>query len=762
MTRQFSAGVMCLSLLLGTASVVSTASSAHAFIEDVDVSTRNDSPVATPSASPQTDGVAWDGAIGSDSGFVVGNISNAWDVDGTKRAVSNFVAFDLASGRLMPRLPSFNGEIKTVALSDDRSTVYLGGLFTRVNGVPRYRLAALDASTLSLKPWAPSSDYLIHDIEILNNTAYIGGKFSNINGVARTNVAALDATSGQLLPWYPRVDGRVLSISASRKYDAVALGGQFTRIGWAIRRGWGVVGRTNATAQFWSNQDVMDASGDGNGIYSIKNDGDNFYAVGYSFGRGFFDNRFEGAAKYNIARRGLDWVYGCWGDTYDVAVTSDSVLLAGHQHDCEGLKNGIPFRKPWIYNPAMAVTKERTQTNTAFEKDWVGLPAPEVADWNVQMRSSDFTGLNQKAWSVETADGWTMLAGEFDQVMGKDRRGIALFRHRNRGGVSSAPVRPASLQVSLNEREGTADISVPINHDPDNRALTYAISVNGKVVATKTADSQWFDEGNLSFSGIPLDQGKNEVSVIVRDADGTSISATEVVQNGEDVDGGNGGDGTAYSKMTSELRAQHYWRFDDNDVEVPTDPGSARLSKISSTEASTEPGHVGNGLSINSPKGGYVAPPSRSPKSFTYELWAKISGPGTLVAFGSDNTADPTYYDRILGVTNDGKIAAGVFDGRGKTIVGPFVQDGKWHHIAMRSSLSTGTALYVDGRKVREDSNMRPTLDYSGFVRLGGVKSSQWGIANNYVANAVVDEFAIYGRALRSAEVKAHFESAQK
>lgn len=71
-------------------------------------------------------------------------------------------------------------------------------------------------------------------MEVIADRLYVGGNFTDVNGETRLRVAAVDAASGALLPWAPPVGGQVWSLAATA--TSVAIGGTFPSVGGAVRR----------------------------------------------------------------------------------------------------------------------------------------------------------------------------------------------------------------------------------------------------------------------------------------------------------------------------------------------------------------------------------------------------------------------------------------------------------------------------------------------------------------------------------------------
>jgi trimeric autotransporter adhesin len=117
-------------------------------------------------------------------------------------------------------------------------SVYLGS---------RTNLLVVDRSTGDVKTWAlklatASGPGMLDTLALAGTTLYAGGGFRSILGKARNSVAALDASTGALLPWAPSVIGslagdppEVDTLLATG--STLILGGNFVRVAGQARQG---------------------------------------------------------------------------------------------------------------------------------------------------------------------------------------------------------------------------------------------------------------------------------------------------------------------------------------------------------------------------------------------------------------------------------------------------------------------------------------------------------------------------------------------
>jgi hypothetical protein len=139
-------------------------------------------------------------AVSADGSMLyVGGTFNA--VDGV--AVKNFAVVSTADGSLIAGFQhKFTTAVHVIKVGPD--LVYVGGSFTAVDGVAHANLVAINPSTGALDPnWNPSANDVVRSMAFASDgtTMFIGGIFTQMDGVSRQSVARVDMTTGALNAW---------------------------------------------------------------------------------------------------------------------------------------------------------------------------------------------------------------------------------------------------------------------------------------------------------------------------------------------------------------------------------------------------------------------------------------------------------------------------------------------------------------------------------------------------------------------------------
>ena len=189
----------------------------------------------SPDPTWMTNGPVKDIVLGGNNAYLGGTFTEARtqrDAAGTPRA--RLAAFDRATGALNTAFnASVSGSVETLAISSDGSTLYLGGLFTAVNGVARQNLAAVDAATGSVRTgFRADADNTVRALAYSGGYLFAGGSFGKIGGTSRRRLAKMNGTSGILAPWTPGAsEQRVNALDVSADGSRLYVGGAFAALG---------------------------------------------------------------------------------------------------------------------------------------------------------------------------------------------------------------------------------------------------------------------------------------------------------------------------------------------------------------------------------------------------------------------------------------------------------------------------------------------------------------------------------------------------
>jgi hypothetical protein len=169
--------------------------------------------------------------------YVGGKFTELIDTDGTVLARNHLAAVSAADGHVLPWNPGANGTVRTMAVSIDGNSVYIGGDFTSLGGAPRAHVAAMAAIAPSsattsgtVRAWSPNTDGIVYGVTQIGSRVYLGGAFLHVGGHGRPRLASVSAASGALTSWHPKVDGAVRALLPAAGGSTLFIGGSFHHV----------------------------------------------------------------------------------------------------------------------------------------------------------------------------------------------------------------------------------------------------------------------------------------------------------------------------------------------------------------------------------------------------------------------------------------------------------------------------------------------------------------------------------------------------
>lgn len=751
--------------------------------------------------TPQINGVVWDTAMVGNTVYAGGSFSNARPAGSAAgqntSARANFVAFNVTTGVMTSFAPSFNGQIRSLAVSPDQTRLYVGGEFTTVNNQTRRRIAAFNTATGALiSTFAPSVNYDVNAVVATNTTVYAGGSFLGVGNQDREKLAAFRASDGALLSWAPAATGPAAQVDALTINPAgtkVAVGGSFTALNGSSNPGYGlgmVDAVTGATLPMAVNDVVRnatttaDASNGSGSITSLTTDGTSIYGSGYTYLRG--GGTFEGSFSASWEGGAINFINDCHGDTYDVAPIGEVVYSVGHAHYCEnldGIRQGAGGVGSYPYYRGIATTRAATRT-LSWEPDqgryysFEGQPAPTQLGWYPDFNAGTYTGQSQGPWSVTGNNSYVVMGGEFTRVNGVAQQGLVRFAVSSIAPNDSGPqLFNATFPLNVSSTEaGKVRVNWGSNRDNDNEYLTYRVYRDTQnaagLVHTRNAFARHWNPHTMGVtdSHSSLTPGStHQYRVQVSDPFGNTANSPWTTVTVAPT----GAQDSNYVKAVYDSQPTDYWRLGEAaGVTVSADrvgfnPLTSQAG-VTRGAAGAISGDADTGTTFSGATGGSAATttPGNPPDVFSIETFFKTTTTrgGRLVGWSQRNTSqNSSKHDRQLYMDNAGRLHFGVKPTNQRRDVASTASynDGAWHH-AVATLSPSGMKLYVDGAEVasRADVTVGDHLAI-GYWRLGGDTLSGWPSAptSGYFAGSL-DEVAIYKHELSAIEVATHHAAA--
>ncbi len=354
----------------------------------------------TPLASWRTNGIGYTSLVVGNIAYVGGTFSTVRNPSGSTTVTrQNLAAFDVTTGALITSFTAnTNGIVR--ALASDGSRLYVGGLFTTVNGTTRRRVAAVNLLTGAVDTsWSADASSNVYALAVGGGRLFVGGSFSTLKGQSRPRLGAVRLSDGAIESFAPNPDGTVLALATDG--SNVYAGGSFTHINGTSRPYVAGLNSSGALRPIaWTN--VNDSAFS----MSISADGTRL-AVGYS-------GLSNQGAVYNTSTGKRLWNQRCGGDAQAVAII-EGTLFSGFHDECDG------------------DTTQRLTANALSNG----------------ARDTSFKPTFDKYWGVRGIGGTAnalVVAGDFTRVNGVSVQGFAIFPAR------WSPPAPVKLDPSASWR----------------------------------------------------------------------------------------------------------------------------------------------------------------------------------------------------------------------------------------------------------------------------------------------------------------------
>ncbi len=748
---------------------------------------RNASTVSSdPLPTVQIDsGVVWAQVIAGDTVYAGGSFSNARPAgagQGTSLMPrSNILAYNINTGVATSFAPVINGTVKSLAVSPDGSTLYVGGSFNQVDGQTRWNVAAFNTATGALlttfKP-AIGGSY-VNAIVATSSTVYFGGLIGAAGGIARKNLAAVSASNGAVLSWAPTTDLQVDSMVINASGSKVIAAGRFEKVNDVTSRGMaaldpvtGAMVPWNATATIKNGLATGSLAGRA-GIWNISTDtAGGVYGTAWVYSNVTVGN-LEGLFALEGETGSIRWIADCHGDHYGIYSDGTNVYSTGHEHDCQ-TANGLPqasgnpgnMRNATVYTAAAKGTLTRSPSTGSIYSDWSGYPAPAAINWYPDWMTGTATGQGQAGWTATGNSEYLLVGGEFPLVNNIRSQGIARFAVHPPGGAKQGP-RLSGVDwtpTAKSVESGSARVQFPANWDRDDLDISYELWVEGgtQPLATSTAQSMFWNRPTQVLSAGGFTPGSTQTFyVIAKDGDGNSARSADVSLTIS------GAAGSAYATTVLDDNASIYWRLGGSNATGGADIAGGNNAVMGSgvgTNTDDALANEANGSATFNGSSSGLARSSATPvgTSFATELWFKTStsSGGKLVGYGSATSGSSSNPDRHLYMRNNGALVFGVWQGSNRTIESPATyRDNQWHHAVAQLSPTAGMQLFVDGALVASDATTTASARaLTGYWRVGGDTVSGWPSApSSSYFNGRIDEFAVYPGTLTAAQVSEHY-----
>ena len=494
----------------------------------------------------QIDGIIKSQAIINNTVYAVGKFTTARPAGvalggAGSVARANILAYDITTGQLntsfVHKLEGTNAEGNYITVSPDKSKIFVGGLFTSVDGQARNNLVVFNAATGAMLSGYPGTNNVIKTMAASNTKLYVGGIFSLAAGVARKNLAAYNTSNGSLLTTWSATPSHIINaMILTPDGTKLVIGGPFTQVSGQTFYGSAALDINTGTPLPWASSSPdyklqnYDLQGSSSSILHFFTNGSLIFASSFNYKATSSTNWGEGPVAINPTNGAIAWINDCHGDTYASFVQNNVLYSVGHAHDCSAM-GGFPEKSSDIsHNYATAYTLTPNGTNGSSTNGYpqkMGVPKTTLLNWFPRFNTNTIAG--QAGWTITGNGNYLAIGGEFTTVNGKPQQGLVRFAPAASGATNKiGPKGYGNGPVVRNGpvMNGSVVVTVKAAYDDDNSSLTYKFYRDGgsTVIKTITTSSNFWDRQNITFTDTGVAAGAHTYRVVVTDAFGNSLN----------------------------------------------------------------------------------------------------------------------------------------------------------------------------------------------------------------------------------------------
>jgi large repetitive protein len=371
-----------------------------------------------------SDGEIWDIEVvpSLNRVFIAGSFTSAANTVSPTTAVNQagLLSYNLSTGLIDTSFrPTFGGGgVSAVEATPDGTKLFVAGSFNTVGGVARQKVASLNLTTgapISTFAFTQSTNNQATALATTNSTLYVGGKFSRINGVLKTGLAAVNTASGAVDTTFSNnisggigVNGALTVQQLKLTHDESKLLVVHTgrQIAGQDRLGMGIIDTSTEQLLPWRStlwDDNLARVGGVTRIYGADIAPDDSYFVVTSGSGGDAPPISDVAIRYPLTAASLQdssvqpaWISRNFDSTYSVAITEQAVYIGGHFGFIDDPSSDDPY--PGLQNVGYGTGQGLAGYglgDQVVRRDHIAAISPEsgrALEWNPTGGSNSFEG----------------------------------------------------------------------------------------------------------------------------------------------------------------------------------------------------------------------------------------------------------------------------------------------------------------------------------------------------------------------------------